>query len=220
MLLTERFYQDSKEVWESFHDHPFVKALGDGTLDKEKFRFYMIQDYLYLLEYSKVFAIGLVKSKDEFLQRKFAMSIHVTLDIEMDTHKSYMASLGITEDEIKKTKRSIHNQAYTSYMIDKASAGDALYALTAILACAWSYAAIAAEIVRRNPTSVDHPFYGQWVRDYSSEAFVSSANDLINLTNNYGKNISAERAQELSELFLNCCRFEYGFWDMSLSMEM
>lgn len=220
MLLTEKFYQDASEVWESFHDHPFVKGLGDGTLEEESFRFYMIQDYLYLLEYVKVFALGLTKSKDEFLQRKFAAHIHNTLNVEMDIHKAYMARLGITPDEVAAAKPSIHNQAYTSYMIDAASTGDALDALTAILACAWSYAAIAAEMLNRNPGARDHQFYGEWVQGYTSEAFVSAAEDLIALTNQYGAEVSDQRAEALSLLFTNCCRFEYGFWDMALLREM
>lgn len=220
MLLTERFYEHSRELWESFHRHPFVRGIGDGTLSRENFRFYMIQDYLYLLEYAKVFAIGLIKSKDEFLQRKFAEHIHATLNVEMDTHKAYMSRLGISADEIDRSKCSIHNQAYTSYMIDSASTGDALDALTAILACAWSYQSIADEIVKQNPASVDHPFYGEWVRSYSSPEYVSGTEELITLTNRYGDGISEERAQSLIEVFVNCCRFEYNFWEMSHKMEM
>lgn len=220
MLLTERFYKHSQELWESFHRHPFVKGIGDGTLARENFRFYMVQDYLYLLEYAKVFALGLIKSKDEFLERKFAFHIHGTLDGEMDTHKTYMARLGITSDEIANSKRSIHNQAYTSYMIDAASAGDSLDALTAILACAWSYQAIAEHIVKNNPSAVEHPFYGEWVQGYSSAAYVAGTEDLIALTNRYSANISEQRAQALTEVFVNCCRFEYAFWEMSYKMEM
>ena len=62
MTTTERLLNVSKEIWEAYHEHPFVKGIADGSLDKEKFKYYMIQDYLYLLDYTKVFAIGVAKS--------------------------------------------------------------------------------------------------------------------------------------------------------------
>lgn len=220
MLLTEKFYKRSENIWQSLHEHPFVKEIEDGTLAKEKFRFYMIQDYLYLLEYAKVFAIGLIKSRDEGLARKFAAHIHHTLDGEMDTHKAYMTSLGITTEEVSTAKRAIANQSYTSYMIDAASSGDVLDSLTAILACAWSYQAIAQKIVENNPEATKHPFYGKWVSTYTSGEYKEAVQDLLDLTNQYGESIAASRSEYLIQLFINCCRFEYEFWNMAYHMEM
>ena len=71
----------------------------------ERFRFYMIQDYRYLLQYAKVFALGIVKAEEEELQRLFAGMVHDTLDGEMKVHKAYMARLGITEEEVARTLR-------------------------------------------------------------------------------------------------------------------
>lgn len=62
MNITEHFLDSSKEIWEQYHKHPFVRGIGEGTLDKEKFRFYIIQDYLYLIDYAKVFSIGAAKA--------------------------------------------------------------------------------------------------------------------------------------------------------------
>ena len=53
----------TKDIWSGYNEHPFVKGMEDGTLDKEKFRYYLIQDYLYLEEYAKVFAIGVAKAR-------------------------------------------------------------------------------------------------------------------------------------------------------------
>ena len=64
MNITEHLLDSSKEIWKQYHKHPFVRGIGDGTLDKEKFRFYIIQDYLYLIDYAKVFSIGAAKAQD------------------------------------------------------------------------------------------------------------------------------------------------------------
>ena len=123
-----------------------MKELGEGTLDLEKFRYYMIQDYRYLLQYAKVFALGVVKSRDEALMRRFAKMVNDTLDGEMKIHKAYMARLGITEEEVMNTPSHFINSAYTSYMLDEAFRGGVLEVITAVLSCAWSYQYIAAHL--------------------------------------------------------------------------
>ena len=95
MTVTERLLKDTESIWAEYHQHPFVQGIADGSLDKEKFKYYMIQDYLYLLDYTKVFAIGVAKAKDMAFMKRFANSTHAILDGEMDIHRSYMARLGI-----------------------------------------------------------------------------------------------------------------------------
>ena len=107
MKLSKVLYESVEEIWKSYLCHPFVKQLGEGTLSPDIFRYYMIQDYLYLLEYSKVFALGVVKSKQEKLMRKFASMVHNTLNGEMNIHKIYMERLGISEQEVSEAQQSI-----------------------------------------------------------------------------------------------------------------
>ena len=80
MKLSERLFKTTEDLWKSYLEHPFVKGIADGSLDIDKFRFYMIQDYRYLLEYSKVFALGIVKSGREDIMRRFALMVKETLD--------------------------------------------------------------------------------------------------------------------------------------------
>ena len=62
MKLTERLLDAAQHIWAQYNVHPFVLGIQNGNLDREKFRWYMIQDYWYLMEYTKVFAIGVAKS--------------------------------------------------------------------------------------------------------------------------------------------------------------
>ncbi len=139
MKLAERLFKTTEDLWKSYLEHPFVKGIADGSLDIDKFRFYMIQDYRYLLEYSKVFALGIVKSGREDIMRRFALMVKETLDGEMAIHKKYMARLGITPEEVEESKTSLLNQSYTSYMLDVAFKGGELDILVAVFSCAWSY---------------------------------------------------------------------------------
>ena len=86
MTLTEELYESAKDIWAGYHEHPFVNGIGDGSLPIEKFRFYMLQDYLYLYDYAKVFALGVVKAKEPSMIRRFSAFVEDTLGGEMDIH--------------------------------------------------------------------------------------------------------------------------------------
>ncbi len=219
MKLTERLYESVKDIWAGYLEQPFVKELAEGTLDPEKFRFYMIQDYRYLLQYAKVFALGIAKSREEDLMRRFACMVHDVLDGEMKVHKSYMARLGITEEEVAHTKTALANQSYTSYMLDEANKGGSLEILMTVLACAWSYQVI-GEHHAAVPGALEHPLYGEWVQGYSSEEYRASTQEIMDCVDELGADITPEREAALTEIFVICSRYEKIFWDMAYAMEM
>lgn len=217
MKLTDRLYAAAKEIWDDYLEQPFVKELGEGTLREDRFRFYMVQDYRYLLQYAKVFAMGVVKAEEEWLMCRFAAMVHDTLDGEMNIHKTYMSRLGITEREIAETKSSLANQSYTSYMLDAAYKGGVLEILTAVLSCAWSYQMI-GENHEKIPGALEHPLYGEWVAGYSSREYRETTQEIIDLVNELGKDVSPQREEVLKEIFVNCSRYEKDFWDMAYDM--
>ena len=117
MKLTQTIFQQEGPIWESFCQHPFVCGIGTGELDQQIFCHYMIQDYLYLLDYAKVFALGVVKAQDEETMRFYANLVRDTLDGEMHVHKGYMERLGITPGQVSQAKPTLENLAYTNYML-------------------------------------------------------------------------------------------------------
>ena len=86
MLFTDYLYENSKEVWDKYLEHPFLIELGEGTLDKEKFRKYLIQDYLYLIEYAKVYAMACVKSRNMKELKKFHNGVAGSIETETANH--------------------------------------------------------------------------------------------------------------------------------------
>ncbi|WP_304508731.1 thiaminase II [Anaerotignum sp.] len=219
MSLTDRLYEEVKDIWEGYLNQPFVKELGEGTLREDSFRFYMVQDYRYLLQYAKVFALGILKAEDEVLMRRFACMVHDTLDGEMDVHKIYMKRLGITNQEIATTKTALANQSYTSYMLDVAYKGDVLDVLVAVLSCAWSYQMIGQNL-EKIPGALEHPLYGEWVAGYASAEYIRSVDEIMDAVNELGVDISVKKEDYLKEVFLNCCRYEKDFWEMAYHMDM
>lgn len=103
--------------------HPFVTQMADGTLPPEKFRYYMLQDYLYLKDYVKIFA-AIIQKADDFEQIRFLSGeLADTIGETFRTHIPYMKRLGITEEEIRSARPHMDNNAYTHYMLWEAQTG-------------------------------------------------------------------------------------------------
>lgn len=100
----------------------------------------------------------------------FAKYISV-MNGELDVHNGYLARLGVTQEEIDSTSRSLDNLSYTSYMLRVAYEEGEVEILAAILSCAYSYEIIAKNIVKNNPESINDKFYGDWVKGYASDAY-------------------------------------------------
>ena len=117
MGTVDRLLKATEDIWASYHEKPFVQRLKYGTLDQKKFRSYIIQDYWYLMDYTKVFAIGVAKSKSVEVMKLFAKYIQAILDGEVNVHNGYMADFGITQEELDHTPIQQDNRSYTSYML-------------------------------------------------------------------------------------------------------
>lgn len=219
MKLTDLLYEDVRSIWEGYLEHPFVKGIGDGTLSLDRFRFFMLQDYLYLYDYAKVFAIGVVKARDPELMRHFSQLVYNTLNGEMEIHRKYMARLGITETEAASVKPSIVNTSYTRYMLEIGHTEGILELLVSILSCSWSYQQIGAAL-NRIPGASEHPFYGEWIQGYTSEEYVADNQMIMDLVNELGSHCTEEDISHLKDIFRTCSRYEALFWDMSYNMSM
>lgn len=206
-----------KDIWEQYNEHPFVKGIENQTLDREKFRYYIIQDCLYLEEYAKVFALGTAKAKSMKTARLFAKYIPV-MNGELDVHEGYLARLKITQKEIDSAQRALDNLSYTSYMLRVAYEESEAEILAAILACAWSYEIIAKKIAANNPSSVCEGFYSDWIQGYISESYSRDNQILLDTLNELTVHYTQKQIQHLAEIFTACSRYELAFWQMAWTM--
>jgi len=219
LSVSDRLHEAAAPVWEKCLGHPFVTGIGEGTLEVEKFKYFMLQDYLYLFDYAKVFALGVVKARDPQLMRTFAKNVDAVLGGEMNIHRAYMKRLGITEEQVFAVRPSLDNLSYTNYMLSVASAGTPVEIVASILACSWSYAEI-GQALAKIPGAPEHPFYGEWIQGYAGEEYAATNDALIRLMNDLAKDASEEQLKYLTEIFVNCSRYELGFWDMSWEMRV
>ena len=139
MKFTDYLFDEVKDIWERYLNHPFVKEIGEGTLPKEKFKSYLIQDYLYLKEFSKVFAMGIVKSETIKEMKFFNRAAKGSMEDEAAIHIDYMKKLGIPPVEAEKCSLEMVSSSYTSYMQAVALTGGVKEIVMATLPCNWSY---------------------------------------------------------------------------------
>ncbi|WP_176585014.1 thiaminase II [Priestia megaterium] len=218
MKFSERLYEKLQPIWRQNHNHPFVQGMGDGTLEKEKFRFYMIQDYLYLIDYAKLFAIGAMKATDLQTMGKFAALLDSTLNEEMSLHREYAKKFEISEKELEKAQPSPATLAYTHYMLHVGQSGTLAELVAALLPCMWSYWEIGKELSEK--PGANNEFYREWIEMYSSKEFGELATWCINLFDSLTEEKSEAELEKLEEIFLNTTRFEYMFWDMAYNEAM
>lgn len=219
MGTTQQLLDYAAEVWTAYNEHPFVLGIQNGTLEREKFRFYMIQDYLYLGDYAKIFALGVAKATSLSNAMLFSRYISV-MNGELNVHSNYMARLGITQEDIDSAKRSLDSLSYTSYMLRVAYEETEVEIVAAILACAYSYEVIAKKMVENNPAAVDDEFYGSWISGYVSEKYSEENRVLIELLDDMTKSYTPAQIEHLKDVFLACSRYEMAFWDLSWNMSL
>lgn len=213
MKFTERLLEQNLDLWEGYLEHPFVKGIAEGNLVIEKFKYYMIQDYIYLFDYVKVFSLGLAKGESFKDLEIMSGSISAVLWEIENVHKVYMERIGITEEEVESMEAHLDNTAYTKYMLYSGYEGDYFDVLMAILSCAWSYNYIAEYINNENSEAKNHEFYGQWISSYISEEFREMNRVIAEKVNELAKEMSAKKLLKGNKIFRNCSLFEMRFWD-------
>ncbi len=215
MKTTERLLDAAKDIWAEYNKHSFVLGLQDGTLDREKFRYYIIQDYLYLEEYAKVFAVGIAKAKSPETLQLFSKYVTLLTEGEMDIHRGYMGKFAVSREELEATPRTLDNLSYTSYMLRVAYEEGEAEILAAILSCAYSYEMIAKTMLANEPSAADHPLYGEWVRGYADPHYSEANVLLLDMTDRLTEHYTEAQLRHLTDIFVACSRYELAFWDLA-----
>ncbi|MDR3280484.1 MAG: thiaminase II [Synergistaceae bacterium] len=220
MSFSRSLKEYSRVAWEDGYRHPFVRELGRGTLARERFKFYMLQDYKYLLSYAGVFALGALKSDTEYLMSRFTYSQNKILNGEMDIHRAYMRELGISASEIASAKPSLYNRAYTSNMLAAGHDGGVAEIIAVIFPCAWTYHDYATRLAEDYSGELEGNFYRPWIEGYASDDFRKSFEWFYDALDEACQYKSEAELERIRELFASSVEFEYLFWDMSYDMRM
>lgn len=220
MSFSRSLKAKASKVWEDGYNHPFVQELGKGTLDKEKFKFYLLQDYLYLLQYAKVFATAAIKSDTEELMTNFTKIQYFILANEMNLHRDFMKNFGIKQEEIHTVKSSLYNRSYTANMLSYGLTGGLAEVLAAVFPCAWTYADYGKRLKEQYAANLESNFYKSWIETYASAEFSESFEWFYEALDNLVSNMAEDQCKKIEDIFVSSVEFEYLFWDMAYKQQM
>ena len=217
MRLTEEMRAAAAPIWEAQLAHPFVRGIADGTLEPEKFERWIRQDWLYLLEFARVFAWAAAKADRLESMRWFAGILDLTLNTEMALHREYAARFGIPQAELDREEMWPTTRAYTDFLVRTAAADDMAGLLAALLPCAWGYAWLGARLDKGGPPA--DPRYADWIRQYAAPEFQEAAEWLRSELERVAGAADEEERVRLIDLFVLSSRYEHRFWEMCWSGE-
>ena len=115
--FTERLRQKAAGIWEAQHQHPFVRGIGDGTLSLERFKFWLRQDYVFLIEYARLLALAAARSPDLETMTRFATLLKETVETEMNLHRAYAAEFGISREELERELPAPTTRGYADFLL-------------------------------------------------------------------------------------------------------
>jgi thiaminase (transcriptional activator TenA) len=217
--LSERLREGILPFWDRHLEHPFVVALGDGTLPQANFEFYIRQDALFLDELTKTFGYAATKSSDRGEMEQFGRLLLNTIQVELSLHQQYGKRFGLTPSEMAATRMAPTNYAYTRHLLFIAATGTLPELLTAILPCAWIYANVGNHFTSQNlPLVPNHP-YADWLSTYASPDFDAVGIWLRERLDAHAAHISPNEEARLHDIFLTSTRYEWLFWEMAWKQE-
>ena len=211
MSFTDELAEIGDPVWDAIVAHPMVEQLGKGTLDEEPFRYWVRQDYVYLVEYARVFAFGAATAPDLDRMGTFAQLLDSTINTEMDLHRAYAADFGISEAELEATAPSPTTRAYTDFLVRIAATGTFGDLVAALLPCMWGFNETARRLDKRGRP--DHEGYSEWIAMYAGEEFTDLTEWCKELMDDVAADATTAKRERYRDIFRTSARYEYRFWD-------
>ena len=214
-LLKEK----NKDNWILYTKHDFLKKLSAGTLKEEKFLNYLIQDYLFLIQFSKAWSLAILKSDNLEEMKIAARTVNDLINFEMELHISLCANYGISKSDLENADEENQNIAYTRYVLELGYSGDLLDLLSSLAPCVLGYGEIGINYKNSNPKI---SMYQKWIDTYSSKEYQDVCKNVSNLIDQafmlrLGDNfVSTYKWKKVNKIFNKATLLEVDFWNMAM----
>ena len=205
--------------WRDYTRHAFVEGLKDGTLPRAAFLHYLRQDYVFLIHFSRAWALAVVKSETHSEMLTAVATVNALVAEEMQLHIGICEAAGISQEELFATPERAENLAYTRFVLEAGYSGDLLDLLAALAPCVMGY----GEIGVRLGSEATSETYRDWIDTYAGEDYQSACKavgELLDqaLTRRIGVDFKASpRWDRLCRTFRTATELEVNFWQMGLT---
>src|SRR5437588_7007310 len=211
----ERLKGAAAAEWRAYVEHPFTGAMADASLPQPAFRHYLVQDYLFLIEFARAYALAVYKAPQLADMRESAAGLSAILDVEMDLHVKLCAGWGLASGDLEHAPAAVEMLAYTRYVLDAGMRGDLLALKVALAPCVIGYAEIATRLAAQPGALAASNPYSVWIAEYAGgpyqEVAAKARAHLEGLADLYA---TPPREAELIAIFKEATRLEADFWEM------
>ena len=213
-LLKKEFIKE----WSLYTNHRFIKKLSNNTLEKKVFINYLIQDYLFLNQFSKAWALAIVKADSLNEMKLSAKTVNEIVNFEMKLHEKICTSYGITKKKLQNAEEKNKNIAYTRYVLERGYSGDFLDLITALVPCIIGYGEIGNNIKNNKPSN---KMYKKWIATYSGIEYQNIAKNVGRLFDEsvkvrLGKQfVKTYKWKKIEGIFKTATLLEIDFWEMA-----
>lgn len=220
MDVFDRLKAAATDDWQSYVDHDFVRQMGAGTLPEPAFRTYLVQDYLFLIQFARAYALATYKSRTLADMKAAQAGLAAILD-EMELHVRLCGRWGLSPDDIEAAPEHRATVAYTRFVLDCGAAGDLLDLHVALAPCVIGYAEIGRDLTPNGIDALGDHRYREWIAEYAGNAYqdvaVRARRHLDDLA---ARAMTERRFTELAALFGKASRLEADFWQMGLDAKL
>ena len=215
MAFSDHLLGLGTEIWGAQKDHPFVRELADGTLDEAAFEHWVKQDYRYLQDYARLFALAGATATDESTMTHLLGVAHQVLDTEMDLHREFAAAYGISESELESTEKAPTCLAYTNFLVRTAYEGHEAEIAAALYPCMQGYLDVAEHMA--DLADGEHR-YTPFIEMYTSDDFREATGWCRAYVDRCGERYPGQH-DDMEQAFLTSAKLEHRFWEMAYTQE-
>ena len=202
---------------EAMMSHPFVLGIGDGSLTLERFRHFMVQDYLFLIDYARALAMGAAKARDPETMSWFATATDYILNTEMGLHRGYCTRVGIGTDELDNAVATPTTHGYTGYLLRVGTLATVPELMAALVPCVWGYWQVGERLAASGKPSVAE--YAEWIDTYAGPENAEVAESARALCDKLAAAASDEERQAMGAAYTTCWLWERAFWQAAWDLE-
>lgn len=207
------------QTWLDYTRHAFVEGMRDGSLPRAAFLHYLIQDYVFLVHFSRAWSLAVVKAETINEMKVCAGTVDALVNHEMALHIKTCAAEGIEEETLFNSIEAVENLAYTRYVMDAGLQGDFLDMMAALAPCVMGYGEIGLRL--KADMNEDTP-YKEWINTYADPEYQDVCTNVgtmmdAAIVRRLSDMSASPRALFLQERFTTATRLEVGFWQMGLN---
>ncbi|ACZ86763.1 TenA family protein [Streptosporangium roseum] len=217
-MFCDDVWARSAALLRAIHEHPFNAALGEGTLDRRRFAFYIVQDARYLEAFSKALATASVRAADPEEAAFWSSSAHAALAAERTLHEGYIEEYGLSATDLSGIRTSPTCLGYSSFLQAVALAAPYSVLVAAVLPCFWVYQDVGAALVKQVGDVAGHP-YRAWISTYADPDFAKSVERAKEIADRLAAGADGETRAAMTEAFVQATEYEWMFWDSAWRRE-